>query len=101
MAVALLFFPSYVGALFGADDENAVTSAMNRSVIQVEGMTCEGCAATVAQAIRSVPGVRGVSVSYEKRAAIVGTDLSRPIPKDQILAALKDAGYSGTFVLGR
>ncbi len=98
MAVVFLLFPSYVGALFGTGDENAVTSNMNQAVITVDGMTCEGCSTTVAQAIRSVPGVQGVTVSYAKREAIVGTALSKPIPKDEIIAALTDAGYSGKFV---
>jgi len=71
---------------------------MNQAVIKVEGMTCEGCSATVAQAIRAIPEVRGVTVSYAKREAIVGTASSQPIPQEPILAALKDAGYGGTFV---
>ncbi len=99
MAVVFLLFPSYVGALFGTGDENAVTSDMNQAVIKVEGMTCEGCSTTVAQAIRSVPGVQGVTVSYAKREAIVGTAHSKPTPKAEIIAALKDAGYGGSFVI--
>lgn len=95
LAVAFFFFPSYVGTLLGTSNANAVTSDMNRAVVEVEGMTCEGCAATVAQAIRSVPGVKAVTVSYEKREAIVGTDPSQPVPKEAILAALQKAGYQG------
>jgi copper chaperone CopZ len=98
LAVAFLFFPNYVGALVGSGDENAVPSDMNQVVLKIEGMTCEGCTATVAQAIRGVPGVQAVTVSYEKREAIVGTEVLQPIPKDEILAALKDAGYGGSFV---
>ena len=98
LAVAFLFFPSYVGALLGTGNENAVTKDMNQAVIKVDGMTCEGCAATVAQAIRGVPGVRAVAVSYEKREAIVGTEHSQQIPKVEILAALQKAGYGGRFV---
>lgn len=98
LAVAFLFFPSYVGVLFGTGNEAAVTGNMNRAVIQIDGMTCEGCATTVAQAIRQVSGVLAVEVSYEKRQAIVGTEACCAVPKDKILAALKKAGYSGTFV---
>lgn len=98
LAVVFLLFPSYVGALFGTGDKNAVTNDMNQAVIKVEGMTCEGCSTTVAQAIRSVPGVQGVTVSYAKREAIVGTAPSTPIPKNEIIAALKDTGYKGKFV---
>jgi copper chaperone CopZ len=98
LAVAFLFLPSYVGVLFGTGNEAAVTGNMNRAVIQIDGMTCEGCATTVAQAIRQVPGVLAVEVSYEKKQAIVGTEACCAVPKDKILAALKQAGYSGTFV---
>ncbi len=98
LAVAFLFFPIYVGTLLGTGNENAVKKDMNQAVIKVEGMTCEGCAATVAQAIRGVPGVRAVTVSYEKREAIVGTEHSQQVPKIEILAALKKAGYGGRFV---
>lgn len=98
LAVAFLFFPSYVGALLGTGNENAVTNEMNQAVIKVEGMTCEGCATTVAQAIRGVRGVRAVTVSYETREAIVGTERSQQVPKVEILAALQKAGYGGSFV---
>lgn len=98
LAVAFLFFPSYVGALFGTGNEAAVTVDMNRAVLQIDGMTCEGCATTVAQAIRQIPGVLAVEVSYQKRQAVVGTEACCPVPKDKILAALKKAGYSGKFV---
>ena len=98
MAVAFLFFPSYVGALFGTGDENVVTSDMHQTVIKIEGMTCEGCATTVAQAIRRVPGILAVEVSYEKREAVVGTSSSQIVPNDEIVAALKQAGYSGRIL---
>jgi len=98
LAVAFLFFPSYVGLLFGTGDDVVVTESMNRSVFQIDGMTCEGCATTVAQAIRQVPGVLAVEVSYEKKRAVVGSEAGRPVPKEKILASLKKAGYSGRLI---
>lgn len=98
LAVAFLFFPSYVGLLFGTGNNIAVTENMNRAVFQIEGMTCEGCATTVAQAIRQVSGVVAVEISYEKRQAAVGVKPGSPIPKKEILAALKKAGYSGELL---
>lgn len=95
LAIAFLFFPSYVGLLFGTGNNAAVTENMNRAVFQIDGMTCEGCATTVAQAIRQVSGVVAVEISYEKRQAVVGVKPGSPIPKEEILAALKKAGYSG------
>lgn len=98
LAVAFLFFPSYVGLLFGNGDNVIVTETMNRAVFQIEGMTCEGCATTVAQAIRQVPGVMAVEISYEKSRAVVGVKPGHPIPNAEILAALKKAGYSAEFL---
>jgi len=98
MAVAFLFFPSYVGAFLGGGDGKTVTDNMNSAVLNVEGMTCEGCSALVAKAIRTAPGVLAVEVNYEKGEAVVGTEICCPIPTDKILTALKDAGYSGEIV---
>lgn len=98
LAVAFLFFPSYVGAIFGTGNETAVTENMNQIVIQIEGMTCEGCAATVAQAIRPVPGVQAVQVSYPEGTAIAGTDPARSIRTHRILDALQKAGYHGKII---
>lgn len=100
LAVAFLFFPSYVGLLFGTGNEAAVTENMNRTVFRIDGMTCEGCATTVAQAIRQVPGVVAVDVSYENKRAVVGTQPGNPVPRDAILAALKKAGYTASEVSG-
>ena len=40
MAVGFLFFPQYVNRLFASSGE--FTEDMNRTVCQVEGMTCKG-----------------------------------------------------------
>ncbi|MDV6031444.1 MAG: Mercuric transport protein MerT [Phycisphaera sp. RhM] len=94
MAVAFLFFPSYAGVFFRSDD-NSVTKTMNQVVIKLNGMTCEGCSAIARQAIQSVPGVLAVEVNYEKEQAVVGVESASPLPTDEILVALKKAGYLG------
>lgn len=95
MAVAFLLFPSYVGALFGTSNDAAVTANMKQAVFTIEGMTCEGCATTVAQAIKGVSGVSAVTVNYEQKQATVGTDACCPVPRDEILKALAESGYVG------
>ena len=97
LAVAFLFFPSYVG-LFGTGDNAVETETLNRAVFKIEGMTCEGCATTVSQAIRHVPGIVAVDVSYEKKQAVVGVKPGDSIPKEELLTALKKAGYSGELL---
>ena len=97
LAIAFLFFPSYVGALIGGGNATTVTDNMNRANITIEGMTCEGCSALVAKAIGSVPGVLAVEVGFEKGRAVVGTQIGRAAPTQEILTALDEAGYTGTI----
>ena len=94
LAVAFLFFPSYVGAFLGGDGKT-ITEDMNRAVIQLDGMTCEACAANVINAVREVPGVLAVEVDYAKSEAIVGTEFCCPIPEQKVLTAIRKAGYEG------
>lgn len=101
-AVAVLLFPNYVGVLLGGTGGTAVEDSqaadVSRMVLAVEGMTCEGCAAIAAEAIRQVPGVLAVEVDYEAKQAVVTTDADRPVPRDDILKAIGSAGYDGTFL---
>lgn len=97
LAVAFLFFPSYVGRLVGSGTGPALTADMNQTLFRVEGMTCEGCAAIAEKTLRGVPGVLSADVDYQNGEAVVGTDECCPVPQDQILAALKKAGYQGVF----
>lgn len=98
LAIAFLFFPSYVAVLIGGSVDPPVTDTMNRVSIIVEGMTCEGCASIVSNAIHTVPCVLAVEVDYKNSTASVGTEINCPIPKVKILKALARAGYHGTFV---
>lgn len=100
LAAGFLLFPSYGGLLLGAGDEQAATTASNRAVLKVEGMTCEACAAVIRTAMRRVPGVLAVEVNYEKGEAVIAADACCRMPRDSILDALRAAGYSGTFVEG-
>lgn len=97
LAVAFLFFPSYVEAILGSDG-TSVTENMNQAVIKVEGMTCKGCSAVLAKAIKTVPGVLAVEVNYEKGEAIIGTEICCPIPTDDLLTAIEAAGYSAVLI---
>lgn len=95
LAIAFLAFPSYVGLLFGAGDNTVVTDDMNRAVLTIEGMSCEGCATTVAEAIKRVDGVIAVEVNYETKQATFGAEACCPVPIDEIKTALAKAGYAG------
>ncbi|REJ65701.1 MAG: Mercuric transport protein MerT [Planctomycetota bacterium] len=93
LAIAFLFFPSYVGALLGTSGGEQITDNMNTAVFKIDGMTCEGCASTAEKAIRDVPDVVAVEVDYENGRAVVGTEVCCPVPHDAIIKALQQAGY--------
>ncbi len=82
LAIAFLFFPSYVEMLFGSSNNAAVSENMDRAVFQIDGMASEGCASTVTQAIRQVPGGVAVEVSYETSTESCGQRAAvKPTPK--------------------
>ncbi|MGH7724480.1 MAG: heavy-metal-associated domain-containing protein [Candidatus Eiseniibacteriota bacterium] len=61
--------------------------------IQVEGMTCGGCATHVATELEKVDGVESCTVDVEGKTAEVR--LTRAgVPTQTLLAAVETAGYS-------
>ena len=60
--------------------------------LQIGGMTCASCAEHVRDALKKVPGVRSVSVSYPDRLAKVALDEGTSLPA--LVAAVTAVGYS-------
>ncbi len=97
MAVAFLFFPSYMK--FFMSGEPATNNPLARTTIfSVEGMTCEGCSVLVEKAIKKVPGVLSVKVGYERKRAVVTSEACCPTPTEAIIDAVQTAGYRATVV---
>jgi len=96
IAAAFLLFPSYLSVLDGSEDNPPAATGGQQLTIHLDGLTCEGCAAAAGKAINSVPGVEAVRVDYEKRTAVVSTKSRCDAPRDEILAAIKKAGFEGS-----
>jgi copper chaperone CopZ len=62
--------------------------------INVEGMTCDGCARSVEQELRKVAGVTACRVDRSSQVAEVRL-ASVDVPTDVLLAAVHDAGFEG------
>jgi copper chaperone len=65
---------------------------MENATLNVTGMTCQGCVASVTRVLKAVPGVADVVVSLQPGTAKVAFDAARtslPVLK----AAIEDAGY--------
>jgi copper chaperone CopZ len=103
-AVVLAFslFPRYVGYLLGNGDPHALaaTPASGESrVFRIEGMTCEACTVTLREQLVKVPGVARAEVSFEAKTARVFFAAEDSAPSNEaVLAAIRQAGYSGTPV---
>lgn len=65
---------------------------MATAVIEVKGMTCDGCVRSVTRALESVPGVEKADVSLEKNLAVVVYETGRATETD-LRAAVEEAGY--------
>lgn len=94
--LAFAFFPNYVGYLLGGSDTLAMRNDLDKVVVDIEGMTCEACAASIEDSLRKVPGVAAAEVNYEKRQAVIGLPRGSQPPLEAILSAIAHAGnYHG------
>lgn len=61
----------------------------------VEGMTCGHCVSSVTEELSAVDGVESVSVDLKAgEASRIMVVSSRPVPLDEVRAAVTEAGYS-------
>lgn len=63
-------------------------------VLNVEGMTCGGCAKKVERAILEVPGVNAARVSFDEKSATVGFDQSDA--RGAVVERIESMGYAVT-----
>ncbi len=65
-------------------------------VLNVEGMNCNHCSASVEKALRAVPGVSGASVDLATKKATVEADAA--VTDAQLTQAVVDAGFGVTGI---
>jgi Cu+-exporting ATPase len=69
-------------------------SANSHVELEISGMHCAGCAATVEAALRKVPGVAGASVNLATEHASVARDAAYPtLNPAALIQAIQAAGY--------
>ncbi|SUO95423.1 heavy-metal-associated domain-containing protein [Suttonella ornithocola] len=67
-----------------------------QKIFTIDGMTCNGCANSVKNALESVPGISEVTVNLaEKQVAVVFDE--KKISSQDIIDAIEDAGYDATL----
>jgi Cu2+-exporting ATPase len=73
-------------ALEAQRKENTMTKTM-----EIKGMMCPHCEATVKKALEAVAGVTGAEVSHEKGTAVVSMDAE--VANDVLKKAVEDKDY--------
>ena len=65
---------------------------METVTLQVDGMTCQGCVASVTRVLLDIPGVANADVVLQKKAATVNFD-STKTNRNELKQAIENAGY--------
>ena len=64
---------------------------MVKVTVNVEGMMCPHCEATVKKALEALDGVISAEASHEKKSVVVKTD--GKVSKELIAKTIEDKGY--------
>jgi mercuric transport protein len=87
-----------MGAMMDEQATQALPAEATKvATIQVEGMTCGGCAIGVRTALKRLDGVAKAEVSYEDERAVVTFDPEK-VSTDRMLEAIRKFGYTATLV---
>jgi copper chaperone CopZ len=97
LALALVFFPNYLGALLQGRPNQAFDPNLDQYIVTVEGMDCAACAAGLKRQLQAVPGVRAAQVDFSKKLAVIAVPKGAPAPKEAVLTAINEAGFTGRF----
>ena len=65
---------------------------MDNLELNVKGMSCQGCVASVTRVLKAVPGVSDVSVTLQPPRARIAYDGAQTT-EAALKAAVEDAGY--------
>ena len=67
-----------------------------KKILQIQGMNCGHCSASVEKALKAVPGVTGVTVDLAGKTATV--EAGSGVSTDALTAAVTDAGFQVTGI---
>jgi copper chaperone CopZ len=98
--VLVTFFPHWIGSVLRGSGSMTAAEGDQGSqtfLLHIRGMSCEGCAATIDAALRRVPGVRQVSVSFERGEAMVTVAEGSEVSGKAMLEAVRRAGYEASL----
>jgi len=65
---------------------------MEKTILNVEGMSCEHCVNAITKAVKALPGIAKVAVDLAAKSVMVEYD-SGKTPLDKIKAEIQEQGY--------
>lgn len=96
VAVGLLVvFPYYSHIFIQGNTPNVVyvsDAEVERVTLDIEGMTCTGCEASVKHAVQNVDGVLETNVSYDTRSATIAFDKTKT-NREVLVTAVNSTGF--------
>src|SRR3989338_4894642 len=72
-------------------------NSQKRVSLSLSGMHCSSCALIIEKSLKKVPGVKDANVNFSAEKALITYDESA-VKKDSFIDAVKNAGYSSTFI---
>ena len=69
---------------------------MQHITLNIDGMTCNGCVASVTKILQGVDGVASAEVSLADKRAEVAFDATKT-SVDALIAAVEDGGYAASL----
>lgn len=69
---------------------------MQHITLNIDGMTCNGCVASVTKILQGVDGVASAEVSLADKRAEVAFDAAKTNP-EALIAAVEDGGYDASL----
>jgi copper chaperone CopZ len=97
LIVLFALFPHWIGTILGGgrrSTEEIQPAEGRRIVLGIQGMSCEGCAAIVQQALGKVPGVVQVDVDCDKAEATVTVRPESAVQPEALIQAVQKVGYT-------
>jgi copper ion binding protein len=67
-----------------------------KAEFNIEGMTCDSCAADIKETLEETAGVRDVDVTFKRKTAIVNFD-EDTVQQSTIVKKIQDLGYKATI----
>ena len=67
-----------------------------KAELNIEGMTCDSCAADIKETLEETAGVREADVTFKRKTAIVEFD-DETVQEKTLIKKIQDLGYRATI----